>query len=326
MAKNKSFIKKYLIIDGTNLLFRCYYSSCKKNEEGAGRSAVYFFLNVLRSYIRQFDANEIIVAWDDRLEDVDNDRKLISKDYKANREYNADIFTHVNLLKTALDSLGVRQMHPLKREADDIMYWLCAYRLPNQCTLVTTDTDMYQLLLPELKDNILYNPTRKIQVTPVYLKMNYNTEDGREFILQKCLKGDKSDNIQGIRGLRYKTKNAKSGRIISLVKDKLDFELLRQSGLLNEEEVKIFETNCKLMMLEGIKDIKEETDYYEKQMQTPLVVNKSLFRDTLKELEFWNIIRSIDQWVSCFTSLMTREQLEQNTNDSVATMYKLPLD
>lgn len=319
-------MKRYLVIDGTNLLFRCFWSAKKSLKEGQipGRSAVYYFLSVLRSYNRQFGCDEIIVAWDDRDGDAVNERKLIDEEYKSTREYNADVFTHTDLLKRALRAFGVRQLHPKSREADDIMYWLCAYRYPNQCTLVTTDTDMYQLLLPHLNENVIYNPNKKVQITPVYLKMNYNVDDGRQYIIQKALCGDKSDNISGIRGLRWKSPNAKGQKLVSLMTENLDFEVLSQSGLLTPEEVKVFERNCSLMMLDLICDHKEEVAFYDAQLQDDVRPDKAALRKVVQELEFWTIFRDLDQWMWQFTN--GTKKAKERFNSNICDLYRLPLD
>lgn len=133
---------KHLIIDGNNLLFRCYWSAYNRWHEAKPNMYGYFMLNVIKSYVNLFNPYDITITWDDRKGD-ENHRKLVDEDYKANRVYNADVFEYVEQIREILDSLGVRQMYPLNREGDDIMYWLCAMKYPNESILVSTDTDMY---------------------------------------------------------------------------------------------------------------------------------------------------------------------------------------
>lgn len=256
----------------------------------------YFMLNVLKSYVKLFNPSDIILTWDERKGEDKNDRKDISEDYKANREYNADVFEYVDDIREILDALGVRQMYPLNREGDDIMYWLCAIKYPNESILVSTDTDMYQLVREDLRGNVIYNPAKKIQVGSSFLKLNYDVDDGREFIIKKALRGDKADNISGIKGIR----NSKIKNIISILSESSDVESLKASGILNEEEYETFVRNKSLMMLDEIAEHQEETAFYEEQMKSELKPNKERFRTAVKRMEYWNIYKNIDRWYKLF--------------------------
>lgn len=256
----------------------------------------YFMLNVLKSYVKLFNPSDIILTWDERKGEDKNDRKDISEDYKANREYNADVFEYVDDIREILDALGVRQMYPLNREGDDIMYWLCAIKYPNESILVSTDTDMYQLVREDLRGNVIYNPAKKIQVGSSFLKLNYDVDDGREFIIKKALRGDKADNISGIKGIR----NSKIKNIISILSESSDVESLKASGILNEEEYETFVRNKSLMMLDEIAEHQEETAFYEEQMKSELKPNKERFRAAVKRMEYWNIYKNIDRWYKLF--------------------------
>lgn len=287
---------KHLIIDGNNLLFRCYWSAYHRWHETRPNMYGYFMLNVLKSYVKLFNPSDIILTWDERKGEDKNDRKDISEDYKANREYNADVFEYVDDIREILDALGVRQMYPLNREGDDIMYWLCAIKYPNESILVSTDTDMYQLVREDLRGNVIYNPAKKIQVGSSFLKLNYDVDDGREFIIKKALRGDKADNISGIKGIR----NSKIKNIISILSESSDVESLKTSGILNEEEYETFVRNKSLMMLDEIAEHQEETAFYEEQMKSELKPNKERFRAAVKRMEYWNIYKNIDRWYKLF--------------------------
>lgn len=268
---------KHLIIDGNNLLFRCYWSAYNRWHEQKPNMYGYYMLNVIKSYVNLFNPYDVIVTWDDRRGD-ENQRKLVDEDYKANRVYNADVFEFVDPIREILSSLGVRQMYPLNREGDDIMYWLCAMKYPNESILVSTDTDMYQLVTPELSNNIIYNPTKKIQVNPMFLKLNYDVDNGREFIIKKALKGDKADNISGIKRIR----ESKIQSIISVLGESNDMDGLKKSGILNEEEYATFSKNRQLMMLDTLKDFPEEISFYEEQLEEEVHPNKERFRTMIK--------------------------------------------
>lgn len=288
---------RHLVIDGNNLLFRCYWSAHKKWHEEKPNMYGYFFLNVIKSYINLFEPDDVIVVWDERKGEQENQRKEIAEDYKANRERNDSVFAFIDDLKEILDRLGVRQLYPLNREGDDIMYWLCAVKFPNKCILVSADTDMYQLVRKDLPGNTVYNPSKKIQVTDIFLKLNYDVEDGREYIVKKALRGDKSDNILGIKGIR-KTRVA----AVLEAYNRGGMEALKASGVLNNNELAVFMRNMELMSLEKLKKYPGEMDFYESQMGVELRPDKDAFRNKVRQMEYWNIYKNSDKWFTAFQS------------------------
>lgn len=162
-------------------------------------------------------------------------------------------------LKALLSTLGIKQIHPREREADDILYWLCAYKYPGECVMVSTDTDMYQLILPHLRDNVIWNPTKKEVIDETFLLMNYDVNDGNEFIIKKAIRGDKADCIEGIKGLR----STKIKKIIGVLGSEFNTEALKQSGLLTDEQFEKFMRNSRLMRLDTILERPDEVAYYE---------------------------------------------------------------
>lgn len=291
-------MRKRLVIDGNNLLHRAFWAY-KKNEveyKEVSSYSVYVFLNILKSYVRLFEPSEIIVCWDYREENSINERKEILEEYKGTRPDHAEVYSYMPFIIKILNSLGVKQMTPKNFEADDIMYWLCAKKYPNECILVTTDTDMYQLIVPELNGNIFYNPKRKMQINEVFLKQKFAVNDGYEFIIKKSLRGDIADNISGVKGIRQ----TRIEEVIDCLGKSFDMESLKKSGILKPEEIDIFERNIKLMKLDEIMNHQDEIDWYEMSIEKEVVANKEDFKSLIKKLELWNIYRKINEWFSAF--------------------------
>ena len=183
-------MRKKLIIDGHNLLHRAFWAY-KKNAVEFNNNAVnsvYVFLNILKSYIRLFEPSEIIICWDYNEFHEVNERKEILKEYKSQRPERFEVYEFLPKIMEILSSLGVKQLTPKNFEADDILYWLCVKKYPNKCILVTTDTDLYQTIVPELEGNIFYNPKSKMQLNSVFLKQKFGVNDGYEFIIRKALR------------------------------------------------------------------------------------------------------------------------------------------
>ena len=291
-------MRKKLIIDGNNLLHRAYWAY-KKNEveyKGETNNSVYVFLNILKSYVRLFEPSEIIVCWDYRETNEVNERKEILEDYKGQRPDHFEVYESMPSIIKLLSLLGIRQMTPKNFEADDIMWWLCAKKYPNECIIISTDTDMYQLIVPELSQNVFYNPKRKVQINNVFLKQKYEVNDGYEFIIKKALRGDTADNISGIKYIRQ----PRIQEVIDALGEDFDMEALKNSDILKPEEFELFERNIKLMKLDEILNHPSEIEWYEETLSKELSSDKNEFKKLIKELELWNIYKKVSEWFSAF--------------------------
>lgn len=311
-------MRKKLIIDGNNLLHRAYWAF-KKNEadyQNGSNFSVYIFFNILRSYVRLFEPSEVIVCWDYREENEINERKEILEEYKGQRPNSDDVYKYTNDIKNILSSLGIKQMFPKNFEADDIMYWLCAVKYPNECVLVTTDTDMYQLITPELSENIFYNPKKKMQINEVFLKQKFKAKNGLEFIIRKALRGDAADNIPGVKGIR----NTRVEEVVECLCPEFDMLSLQKSNILKEEEYKIFERNIKLMKLDEILNHPSELEWYETQLNMPVTASKHLFKNNVKHLELWNVYRKYDKWFSDFQP--KNKSIEENISNEYFNIFQ----
>ncbi len=257
---------------------------------------IYVFLNILKSYVRLFEPSEIIICWDTKPEGEVNSRKEIISEYKAQRPNHENVFVYLNEINDILSSLGVKQIYPKKYEADDILYWLCAKKYPNQCILVTTDSDLYQLIVPELSNNIFYNPKRKTQINSVFLKQKYNVNDGHEYIIKKALRGDIADNISGIKGIRQ----SRIENIIECLGTDFDFDALKKSKIMTDSELEIFERNLKVMKLDEVLKHEDEISFYEEELAKEVNADKSLFKEHIKKAELWIIYRKLSEWYYAF--------------------------
>lgn len=311
-------MRKKLIIDGNNLLHRAYWAF-KKNEseyQSGSNFSVYVFLNILRSYIRLFEPSETIVCWDYRKENEINERKEILEEYKGQRPNSNEVYEYTDDIKDILNSLGIRQMIPKNFEADDIMYWLCAIKYPNECIIVTTDTDMYQLILPGLSKNVFYNPKKKMQINEVFLKQKFKVKDGLEFIIKKALRGDASDNIPGVKGIRQ----TRIDEVVDCLGSDFDMVSLKKSNILKDEEYQIFERNVKLMKLDEILNHPNELEWYENQLNEQVIASKTNFKNIIKRLELWNIYRKNNKWFSDFQP--KNKSIEENISNEYFNIFQ----
>jgi 5'-3' exonuclease len=291
-------MRKKLIIDGNNLLHRSYWAYEKNKEDYREdtHNSVYVFLNILKSYLRLFEPSEVIICWDYREQNEVNERKEILENYKSQRPDHFEVYEYMPFIIKILASLGIKQITPKNFEADDIMWWLCAKKYPNECILISTDTDMYQLIVPELSENIFYHPKRKIQINNVFLKQKYGVNDGYEFIIKKALRGDIADNISGIKYIRQ----PKIDLIIDCLGNDFDLGRLKRSQILTQEEFETFERNIKLMKLDNIMNHPSEIEWYEECINREVTPDKDEFKQLIKKLELWNIYKKVGEWFAAF--------------------------
>ena len=295
MTKNK-----VLIIDGNNLLHRVYWAASVM-QNTTETTHIYLFLKSLKSYVELFNPRKIIVCWDFREKTVENYRKMLDENYKAQRdeEKSQQVYHCMPIILKLLATLGIIQINPKSLEADDIIFWLSTIKYPNDSIIVTTDTDMYQLVSEELPENVIYNPKRKQEITPLFLKEHFNVNNGFEFIIQKALRGDKADNLSGIKGIR----STKIQDILSILKINYDLDSLKDSSLLKEEELEQFKHNLKMMKFDGALISDDELDWYEECLAKPKENSKEAFSLLIKELEFWNIYKKVDFWYKTFNRI-----------------------
>ena len=104
-------MKKLILIDGSNLMFRAYYGTAysgnlMQNSKGQYTNAVFGFVNMMNSVLKE-DFTHILVAFDKSGKTFRHDS---FPDYKGGRKPMPDEFrSQIDLIKKSLDVLGVKQ-------------------------------------------------------------------------------------------------------------------------------------------------------------------------------------------------------------------------
>ncbi len=200
-------MKRIVLIDGHNLLFRMFYGipTSIKNTKGKEIRGLIGFIGSLKKLVDKFNPDSLVVIFDS--ETSRNNNLKIDKDYKSNRLDYTDIeeeenpFSQLSLIKKALDYLNITYIEVENDEADDYIASIVSNILSNknQYIIVSTDFDFIQLIssniflyVPRGKNSILYDEKEVIK--------KYNIRSN-QYILLKSLVGDKSDNIKGVSGI-----------------------------------------------------------------------------------------------------------------------------
>lgn len=285
-----------LVIDGTNVLHIAFWTAKRVTPDFDNNKEKYvsFFLNIIRSYAKHYYPEETIVCWDSREAGYKNFRKENQSDYKGNRQFNADIYSYKDKLESILTSLGIKQIYPRTREADDIMYWYAKIYDPGNCVIVSADTDMYQLV--DNSGNIVYDPRKKKEIDRHFLKEKFLVTNGRDFIIRKALKGDSADNIKGV----YRIRKDRIKNIIEKISEGKTVNDIVEIGLLNEEEGDTFKKNLDLMNLDRLKADEDEMKWYQEQAESRIEPNKDVFKCLCEELCFHKMRSEASSWVGYF--------------------------
>lgn len=201
-------MKKIILVDGNNLLFRSYYATAysgntMKNSKGFPTNALYGLVTMINKIIAEENPTYMAVAFDIGK----NFRKDKYDFYKEGRhETPQDLKKQMPYARKILNAMGIKTLELEPYEADDIIGTL-AHEVEKDDdfigTIVSSDKDLLQLLSEQIdikllkqKDYIRYNPTTFFEdygISPINM------------IDLKALAGDPSDNIPGVKGIGEKT-------------------------------------------------------------------------------------------------------------------------
>jgi len=254
---------RVLLIDGLNIFLRAFAVNGSLNEKGVPVGGITGFMKSLAFAIREMEPTRVIVTYDGA--GGSKRRRKINPNYKANRTpKRVTKFDAFNSLEDEKEAMKIQfrrllsylELLPIdvysidNVEADDVIAYLAQNVLENEVIIMSADQDFLQLVNDRI---VVWSPNKK----KYYTKEQIFTEYGipaHNFLMYKCLMGDKSDNLEGIKGLGPK-KVAKVipeivGREINL--DYLVHYASTQDSLMHKRivENKInLETNEKMMSL-----------------------------------------------------------------------------
>ena len=205
-------MKRLLVIDALNLLFRNYIVNPSLSTNGQPIGGLKGFLQSLQKLIRETKPDQVVICWDG--EGGSQRRKSKSKGYKEGRKpirLNRDIrnlseneeiankIWQQTRLVEYLNELPIIQLMLPAVEADDIISVVVQH--PNysgwQKVIVSSDKDFFQLCDGE---TIVFRPIQKEIINQKNLVEKYGIHP-KNFALARAIAGDKSDNLPGVGGV-----------------------------------------------------------------------------------------------------------------------------
>lgn len=212
-------MKKVLLIDGDNLLKRNFMKRQTMFSKGEHCGGSFGFLDSLRSISEKVIPDRVVVLWDGVMSG--KFRRDIYPSYKGKRdkswEEESYYFTDEEIreeeerkysilkqkikVKNYLEELCVRQVEVEYIEADDLLgLYIKNKREDEQIVIYSSDKDFLHLI--DEKVCLVRPSDGKIITTENFKEVIGYTHKNALFF--KCLEGDVSDNITGVKGVGLK--------------------------------------------------------------------------------------------------------------------------
>lgn len=202
-------MKRLLIVDGHNLLFQMFFGMPSRiiGSKGVAIQGVIGFVGAINRLLDTYHPTHLCVMFDGERH---NPRKDILEDYKANRIDYSEVpeeenpFTQLPLVYEALDYMGIKHTETTVCETDDVIAsFACKYGKDSEVLISSFDSDYFQLINENVKV-IRYRGKCSVLCDEKYINEKYGISPSL-YLDYKCLVGDSSDNIPGIRGIGPKT-------------------------------------------------------------------------------------------------------------------------
>lgn len=261
---------KYLVIDGNSLGYSCYFSKKSNKAESQEAGALLNYIESMHSLLNKNPNVIAVVLWDGKAEW----RSALYPDYKSRSRLDEKVrLTKVGyklqrpLIQQALNALGILQISCPSIEADDLAYMLCSGLVENpyteQILLKTEDKDWWQLVTSPKVVCEFFGQSNRNSVTLDNFEQHTQAKNAAQYVEVKCLKGDKTDCIQGVRGFSHNkyiatafiqkwgsVENFLRGLQQAVIDPAMDEEVqAAEKKLLNDEMIHRFELNKKLIDL-----------------------------------------------------------------------------
>ena len=284
-------MKKVILVDGNNLLFRSYYATAysgnlMKNSKGFPTNALFGLTNMLNKIIKEENPEYMLVAFDKGK----TFRHEKYKEYKAGRiKTPDDLVVQFKPSRELTRALGIKCFEIDNYEADDIIgtYSKLIDEDPDyEGIIVSSDKDLLQLISPKVKVKLLKTKDY-IMMDEDEFKKTYGLEPIKMIDL-KGLMGDASDNIPGVKGIGEKT-------AIKLLQEYGSVENLYDhiDELKGATKDKLVQGKEDAFISKEMATIYKEVPVEYKLSELKLDETKDELKDIYEDLEFYSFLKNI---------------------------------
>ena len=198
---------KLMALDGNSLAYRAFFAlpDTMATVDGVVTNSIFGFCSMFANLVKDHDPDGIVVVFDRKEKTFRHER---APEYKAQREKQPDtLYSQLDLIRDVLAAAGVKVVDFAGYEGDDIIATI-ANRLADgdELLIVTGDRDAYQLVRdPQVR--VLYNK-RGVSDYALYDEAGIKERTGvtpGQYADYAALRGDPSDNLDGVPGVGEKT-------------------------------------------------------------------------------------------------------------------------
>ncbi|GBQ98570.1 DNA polymerase I [Acetobacter nitrogenifigens DSM 23921 = NBRC 105050] len=194
-----------VLIDGSGFIFRAFHAlPPMSSPDGVPVNAVFGFCNMLTRLMREHVGTHLAVVFDTSRQTFRSD---IYPQYKAHRpDPPEDLIPQFSLIREATAAFGVPGVELAGYEADDLIaaYARTVAEAGGQCTIVSSDKDLMQLLGPNVD---MLDPIKQKPIGPTEVEAKFGVGPDKVAEVQ-ALMGDPTDNVPGVPGIGPKTASA----------------------------------------------------------------------------------------------------------------------
>ncbi len=274
------------LFDGSAFLYRSFFALPPlSTNSGFPTGAIYGFLRSILAILKTDRPSYMAIAFDTP---APTQRKLAYSEYKSQRPPMPNpLKVQIPVIKDLISLLGIKLLEQEGYEADDLIAYLTekAKRKGFGVKIYSPDKDLLQLV--EGSTVMVINPISEevFDEKKVVEKFGVHPQKLADYL---ALVGDKTDNIEGVKGVGPKT-------AINLIKTFGSVENLLNrweefKNLYPQAEKENLERSYRLVKLQPPEDLSIEIE--ELKRKEP---NLPALRKKLEEFEMKSIIRDIDK-------------------------------
>lgn len=263
-------VTDHLLIDGTNLAFRCFYGvKHLSNASTLPVNAIHGFVNTLWSLEQWIQYRHLWIFFDCSRSIR---RTQLLPAYKANRTTTPEAFKQqLPHMKQLIPHLGGRVLEKMGVEADDLLGTLSQKIAQNngRAVIVSADKDLMQCV-NEHVGQLIPTPQgwKLLDAKGVYEKMGIWPNQVVDYL---ALVGDAVDNFEGIRGVGPKTAICWLQQYTSIDKILANIDCIKPERLRDRlmEAKNLLARNQRLAQLDHAEDLINQMDIFNAQQMQP---------------------------------------------------------
>lgn len=309
-------MKKVILIDGNNILFRSYYATAysgnvMKNSKGFPTNGIYGLINMLNKILTEEHPEYVMVAFD-KGKTFRHDKYT---SYKGGRgETPEELKVQFPIAKKIVKAMGMACYEIDNYEADDIIGTFAKKVEESEdfeATIISSDKDLLQLITDKVEVKLL-KQQGFIRMNKETFQETYGIEPPKMVDL-KALMGDASDNIPGVKGIGEKT-------AIGLLKEYHSLDELYQKidSVKGKTQEKLIQDKENAYMSYDLATIYREVPI-DTSFDSILYrgIDSLSYLELLEDLEFYSLIKKIN---------IQQDQLEQQVEKKEEISFQIVSD